>query len=62
MRLTSGGRGVVDAVAARRRSEISKIVARLPPEQQAALAEAFTLFAQAAGEAPDDAWKLGWTG
>jgi len=62
VRLSTGGRAVVDAVAARRRSEISQILARLAPDQQAALAEAFTVFAQAAGEAPDDAWKLGWTG
>ena len=62
VRLTTAGRKIVDAVAARRRSEISQIVARLAPDQQAAVAEAFTLFAQAAGETPDDAWKLGWTG
>ena len=32
-----------------------------PRSERAAITDAFLLFADAAGEAPDDAWKLGWT-
>jgi hypothetical protein len=40
---------------------IDTIMARLLPAQRDRLVDAFTTFAQAAGELPDDAWKLGWT-
>jgi DNA-binding MarR family transcriptional regulator len=59
--LTAAGLELIGSVTARRRREISKILARLLPEQRARLIEAFTTFADAAGEAPDEAWKLGWT-
>ena len=45
----------------RRRSEIGKIIGRMPSARRALLANAFSEFADAAGELPDDAWKLGWT-
>jgi hypothetical protein len=48
-------------VTQRRRREIAKIIGRLEPRERARLAEAFTVFADAAGEVPDEAWKLGWT-
>jgi DNA-binding MarR family transcriptional regulator len=59
--LTPAGRALVRSVTARRRREIGSIMARLPPDQRALLVDAFTAFGHAAGEIPDDAWKLGWT-
>jgi DNA-binding MarR family transcriptional regulator len=59
--LTSSGQALVRAVNARRRTEIAKIMARMPSVRRALLADAFSEFANAAGELPDDAWKLGWT-
>ena len=59
--LSDGGRRVIDAVTRQRRSEIAKIVRRIPTEVRDAVVSAFVAFAEAAGEVPDDAWKLGWT-
>lgn len=62
VRLTPAGQSLIREVTARRRDEIAKIVTRLTPEQRTRLADAFKVFAHAAEELPDDAWKLGWTG
>ena len=59
--LSAAGRGLVRAVTARRRREIQRIVAKLEPPARRRLVEAFAEFAEAAGEVPDHAWKLGWT-
>jgi DNA-binding MarR family transcriptional regulator len=59
--LTRAGHAMVRSVTARRRKEIGRIVAQLQPEVQRALVDAFAAFADAAGELPDHAWKLGWT-
>ena len=59
--LTAEGRALVRAVTARRRREIVKIIGHLDETQRAALVAAFETFADAAGETPDSAWKLGWT-
>jgi DNA-binding MarR family transcriptional regulator len=59
--LTSGGQSLVRAVNSRRRTEITRIMGHMPPARRALLADAFSEFADAAGELPDDAWKLGWT-
>ena len=59
--LTGPGQELIRAVTARRRAEIESVMARLTERQRAAVAAAFRAFAEAAGEAPDDAWKLGWT-
>jgi DNA-binding MarR family transcriptional regulator len=59
--LAPEGQALVRAVTARRRREIAKIVRRLDPAQRVPLVEAFTAFADQAGEIPDSAWKLGWT-
>jgi DNA-binding MarR family transcriptional regulator len=59
--LTTEGRALVRSVTNRRRREIAKIVGRLDPERLEALVAAFSAFADAAGETPDSAWKLGWT-
>ena len=59
--LTSDGQSLVRTVNARRRTEITRIMGRMPQARRALLADAFSEFADAAGELPDDAWKLGWT-
>jgi DNA-binding MarR family transcriptional regulator len=59
--LTTEGRALVRSVTNRRRREIVKIVGRLDREALEALVAAFSAFADAAGESPDSAWKLGWT-
>lgn len=60
VRLSRAGGELLRAVMARRRSEIRRIVARIDPDARQALVAAFTAFGEAAGELPDDAWKLGW--
>ncbi len=59
--LSPAGHALVRAVTMRRRREIRRIVRRLEPRMQKMLVESFDAFAVAAGEVPDDAWKLGWT-
>jgi DNA-binding MarR family transcriptional regulator len=64
--LTEEGRKTVEDVTARRRTEITAIVARLTPEQREALVEALSAFNEAGGEPPappaDDPapHPLGW--
>jgi DNA-binding MarR family transcriptional regulator len=59
--LTGTGRAVLRAVTQRRVREISNIVEHLDPKSRRAAIEALSAFAAAAGEIPDEAWKLGWT-
>jgi len=59
--LTKAGHALLRSVTDIRRAEIDEILARLPAKQRAAVTDAFFVFADAAGEAPDDAWMLGWT-
>lgn len=59
--LTSAGETLIRAVTAHRRAEIEVVLSRVKAKERAAIAAALQLFAEAAGEAPDDAWKLGWT-
>jgi DNA-binding MarR family transcriptional regulator len=54
--ITAAGREVVDAATARRRALLAQILAKLPPAQQSAVADALRAFAVAAGEVPDDQW------
>jgi len=58
--LTHAGHGLLRSVTTRRQAEIAQILDRLPAKQRSMVTDAFLLFADAAGEAPDDAWKLGW--
>jgi DNA-binding MarR family transcriptional regulator len=58
--LSGEGQAVVRSVTNRRRNEIKRIVARLEPRARRSVVDALTAFADAAGEVPDDAWKLGW--
>jgi DNA-binding MarR family transcriptional regulator len=59
--LSPEGRALVNAVTKNRRRELRRIVERIDPAARRALIDAFDAFATAAGELPDDAWKLGWT-
>ena len=59
--LTDAGRTLLRAVTQRRVGEINKIVGRLDPKTRRAAIEALNAFSDAAGEIPDEAWKLGWT-
>lgn len=59
--LSPDGRALVDAVTKSRRRELRRIVGRIDLTARRALIDAFDAFAAAAGELPDDAWKLGWT-
>ena len=59
--LSPGGRALVDSVTRQRRAELSRIARRIPATVQRDLLAALEAFAAAAGEIPDDAWKLGWT-
>lgn len=59
--LTAAGRAMLRTVTTRRRRDLRKIMTKLRPAQRAQLVEAFSTFAEAAGEVPDEAWRLGWT-
>jgi DNA-binding MarR family transcriptional regulator len=59
--LTAYGRGVVDGVTARRRSEIAKVITKMPVHQRGALVEALWAFTRAGGEPPvSTPLPLGW--
>jgi DNA-binding MarR family transcriptional regulator len=60
--LSAEGSALVELVTKRRRAEIARIVRRMPTRSRPDLIAAFEAFAAAAGEVPDDAWKLGWSG
>jgi DNA-binding MarR family transcriptional regulator len=59
--LSDEGRALLRTVTNRRRRDVRHILLRLDAGQQRNLIAAFEAFADAAGEVPDDAWKLGWT-
>jgi DNA-binding MarR family transcriptional regulator len=59
--ITAAGSRLLKTVTNRRRREIRGILDSLSREQQRRLRDAFDVFGRAAGELPDDAWKLGWT-
>ena len=61
VKLTVAGARLVRAVTTRRREEIAEILNQLCKDDRDVLRNAFELFGAAAGERPDDAWKLGWT-
>jgi DNA-binding MarR family transcriptional regulator len=59
---TAEGRALVQRVMRTRRREIEKLVAAVPENRRAAMVEALRELADAAGEAPEPAWTLGWPG
>jgi DNA-binding MarR family transcriptional regulator len=58
--LTQDGRDLVNEVTQRRRSEIARILRRMPVADRGPVLVALSAFADAAGEVPEQAWSLGW--
>ena len=58
--MSDAGRELVAAVTRHRRREIRAILRRMSPETRSALVPALRAFADAAGEAPEQSWSLGW--
>ena len=61
VRLSREGQRLVRAVMAQRRKALRRILSRLEPDVRRTLIDAFAAFGEAAGEVPDQAWRLGWT-
>jgi len=58
--LTPEGRALVDAVTARRRAEIARLLEQVPADAQRSMVSALQRLAQAAGEVPEQHWSTGW--
>ena len=58
--ISDTGRDLVSAVTKRRRREIAAIVRRIPADRRERLVETLRMFADAAGEVPEQDWSLGW--
>ncbi len=58
--LTPAGRALVEEVTRRRRAEIAHILRRMPQADRASALRALRVFADAAGEVPEQDWSLGW--
>jgi DNA-binding MarR family transcriptional regulator len=54
------GRSALRRVTARRQAEIESVLGAMAPDRAALVAEVLGEFAAAAGEAADEAWRLGW--
>jgi DNA-binding MarR family transcriptional regulator len=59
--ISETGRQLVAEVMDRRRMELSRILRRISPGDQEKLIEALRTFNEAAGEAPDHTFSIGWT-
>ncbi|MEV4642132.1 MarR family transcriptional regulator [Actinoplanes sp. NPDC049548] len=60
VRLTPAGHDVVERVLVRRRAELERLVAATEELWQPAVIDALSAFADAAGEASEPDWWLGW--
>lgn len=58
--ISAAGRDLVAAVTQRRRRDVQAIVERMPPADRERLVTTLRLFADAAGEVPEQDWSLGW--
>jgi DNA-binding MarR family transcriptional regulator len=58
--LTPAGRTLVAEVTSRRREELSGLVAAIPADQHGALVAALRALSGAAGEPPEDEFRLEW--
>ena len=58
--LTKAGRGLIDAVTARRRQEIAELLSSIPPDVQRSVVSALQQLAAGAGEVPEQDWSSGW--
>lgn len=60
LELTEVGADLVHAVSKSRRQEIAKILRRVPDEDRQQMVRALRIFADAAGELPEQDWAMGW--
>ncbi|MDQ6783193.1 MAG: MarR family transcriptional regulator [Actinomycetota bacterium] len=60
VQLTEVGHEVVDRVTEHRRQDIARILEQMPTRGRKALTATLRTFAEAAGEAPQQDWALGW--
>jgi DNA-binding MarR family transcriptional regulator len=58
--ISAAGRELVSSVTQRRRREVQAIVDRMSAQQREQLVETLQMFADAAGEVPEQDWSLGW--
>jgi DNA-binding MarR family transcriptional regulator len=58
--ISAAGRDLVAAVTQRRRRDIQAIVERMSSADRAQLVTTLRMFAEAAGEVPEQDWSLGW--
>jgi DNA-binding MarR family transcriptional regulator len=58
--LSPAGRALVEEVTRRRRVEIAQVLGRMPRADRASALRALRVFADAAGEVPEQDWSLGW--
>jgi DNA-binding MarR family transcriptional regulator len=58
--ISAAGRELVAAVTRRRRREVQAIVDRMSAQQREQLVTTLRMFADAAGEVPEQDWSLGW--
>jgi DNA-binding MarR family transcriptional regulator len=58
--ISAAGRELVAAVTRRRRAEVQAIVDRMSARQREQLVGTLRMFAEAAGEVPEQDWSLGW--
>ena len=58
--ISAAGRELVASVTQRRRREVQAIVERMSPQQREQLVATLRMFADAAGEVPEQDWSLGW--
>jgi DNA-binding MarR family transcriptional regulator len=58
--ISTAGRDLVASVTQRRRREVRAIVDRMTPADQQQLVSTLRMFAEAAGEVPEQDWSLGW--
>ncbi|MGH3097240.1 MAG: MarR family winged helix-turn-helix transcriptional regulator [Streptosporangiales bacterium] len=57
---TESGAALVRAVMRRRRTEVGRILDKMSAAQRREVADGLTFFAEAAGEAPEQEWSVGW--
>jgi DNA-binding MarR family transcriptional regulator len=58
--LAPSGRSLVDAVTARRRTELATLLADIPAEGRTGLVDSLRRLSAAAGEVPEQDWSTGW--
>lgn len=59
--ITDEGRSIVAAVTGRRRKEFGQILRKMDAAARQSLVDGLTALSNAAGEAPEQMWTLGWS-